>query len=142
MLSHASSYKHLLKQPAFEGLGEGDLAGHAFDLAVEGGEEVGDFGLFGDRRRHDNSRISKCVLAHVVSSAPSTLGGDLVPGERRAQQEVHEQRMKLSLGLPSNDETPKSSGLPLVHIDICLPDVFSCLGASVEQKIAILHFKF
>jgi hypothetical protein len=35
------SDKHLLQQAAFEGLGVRDLLGHAFDLAVEGGEEVG-----------------------------------------------------------------------------------------------------
>ena len=31
-------HEHLLQQAAFEGLGVGDLVGHAFDLAVEGGE--------------------------------------------------------------------------------------------------------
>ena len=41
-------HKHLLEQPFFEGLGVGDLVGYAFDLAVERGEEVGDFGLFGN----------------------------------------------------------------------------------------------
>ena len=46
MWSWASSDEHLLKQPFFEGLGVDDLLGHAFDLAVEGGEEVGDLGLF------------------------------------------------------------------------------------------------
>jgi len=42
------SYEHLLEQPALEGLGLGDLGGDAFDLAVEGGKEIGDLSLFGE----------------------------------------------------------------------------------------------
>ena len=38
--------KHLLEEAAFEGLGLGDLGGDAFDLAVDGGKEIGDLGLF------------------------------------------------------------------------------------------------
>jgi hypothetical protein len=51
----AGAYKHLLQQAAFEGLGVDDLLGHVFDLAVEGGEEVRDLGLFGkgwNREQH------------------------------------------------------------------------------------------
>lgn len=43
-----ASNEHLLEEAAFEGLGLGDLGGYGFDFAVEGGEEVGDFGLFGE----------------------------------------------------------------------------------------------
>lgn len=46
-------YKHLLEQPAFEGLGFGDLGGNAFDLAVDGGKEIGNLGLFVECRRFE-----------------------------------------------------------------------------------------
>ena len=52
--THGSLNKHLLEQPAFEGLGLGDLGGDAFDFAVDGGEEIGDLRLLDEaaaRRR-------------------------------------------------------------------------------------------
>ena len=40
--------EHLLPQAAFELLVLGDLLRHAFDLTVQGREEVRDLGLFGE----------------------------------------------------------------------------------------------
>jgi len=36
-------------------LGLGDLGGDGFDLAVDGGKEVGDLGLFGDTKRGESN---------------------------------------------------------------------------------------
>ena len=47
MLSYSILSSAMLEQALFEGLGLGDLGSDAFDLAVDGGKEIGDLGLFG-----------------------------------------------------------------------------------------------
>ena len=70
MWSWASSDKHLLEQPFLEGLGVGDLVGHAFDLAVEGGEEVGDLGLFCQAGK-SNGELSNLLRTDMRDSGTS-----------------------------------------------------------------------
>lgn len=54
-----------MEQAAFEGLGLGDLGGDAFDCAVDGGEEVGDFGLF-VKTRKPNYELPNLFCADVL----------------------------------------------------------------------------
>ena len=79
--------EHLLQQAAFEGLGVGDLLGHAFDLPVQGREEVREFSLFGEGRTR-NSELPNALKIQSFASTPALSLVDQLLTEVRTQKQL------------------------------------------------------